>query len=131
MEHEARITEQVEHGMKKMVTKVFKVIFIVILAIGLVFLMGYVVQYLWNWLMPELFGLPVIGYWKAIGILLLSKIIFGFGGGRHKKSRSRARSKKKCRSLKKDLTKWKQYEQFWEEEGESAYEAYKKRKNME
>ncbi len=131
MEHKTRITEQVEHGVKEMVTKIFKVVVVVILAIGLVFLMGYAVQYLWNWLMPELFGLPTIGYWKAIGILVLSKIIFGFGGGSHKKSNAKAGTKKKCRSVKQDLSKWKHYEEFWEKEGESAYEAFKKRKETE
>ncbi len=38
-----------------------------------------VLMYLWNWLLPEIFGLPVITFWQAAGILLLSKIIFGFG----------------------------------------------------
>ena len=131
MEHKARITEQVEHGVKEMVTKIVKVIAVVILAIGLVFLMGYAVQYLWNWIMPDLFGLPTVGYWKAIGILVLSKIIFGFGGGNHKNSKTKAGAKKKSKSLKEDLSKWKYYEEFWEQEGESAYEAFKKRKEME
>jgi hypothetical protein len=38
---------------------------------------------LWNWLMPGLFGLKLIGYWQAIGLLILSKILFsGLHGGR-------------------------------------------------
>lgn len=37
----------------------------------------YVVMRLWNWLMPELFGLHVLTYWQALGILVLSKILFG------------------------------------------------------
>ena len=48
-----------------------------------------VVMLLWNWLMPSLFGLGVINFWQALGILVLSRILFGgFGGGhglkRHK-----------------------------------------------
>ena len=131
MEHKTRIAHQAERSVKEMVTKIVKVIFFVILAIGLVFLIGYVVQYLWNWLMPELFGLPSIGYWQAIGVLLLSKIIFGFGGGGHKKSSSKSAIRKKCRPLRQDLSKWKYYDEFWHEEGESAYEAFKKRKGVE
>ena len=131
MEHKARITEHVEQGVKEMVTKVVKVIAVIILGVGLVFLMGYAVQQLWNWLMPDLFGLPTVGYWKAIGILVLSKIIFGFGGGNHKKSKSKGEEKKNSKSLKEDLSKWKYYEEFWEQEGESAYEAFKKRKETE
>jgi hypothetical protein len=36
-----------------------------------------VVMSLWNWLMPTLFGLHLIGFWQALGLLILSKILFG------------------------------------------------------
>ena len=36
---------------------------------------------LWNWLMPALFGLGAITFLKAAGILLLTKILFGWPGG--------------------------------------------------
>ncbi len=32
---------------------------------------------LWNWLVPTLFGLPAIGFWQALGLLVLSRILFG------------------------------------------------------
>jgi len=38
---------------------------------------GFVVMYLWNWLVPSLFGGHTIGYWQAWGIIVLSKILFG------------------------------------------------------
>ncbi len=38
---------------------------------------GFVVMSLWNWLMPALFGLKLIGYWQAVGLIILSKILFG------------------------------------------------------
>jgi len=45
----------------------------------------FVVMRLWNWLMPELFGLHVITFWQALGLLFLSKILFGgFRGGPHR-----------------------------------------------
>jgi hypothetical protein len=47
---------------------------------------GFVVMSLWNWLMPALFGWHLINFWQAVGILVLSKILFGgFRGhpGRH------------------------------------------------
>jgi hypothetical protein len=48
-------------------------------------LMGLVVQLLWNALMPDIFGLPMLGYWKALGLLILSRLLFGgLGGGRHR-----------------------------------------------
>ena len=39
-------------------------------------------QYLWNWLMPDLFHLPAISLAQTFGLLLLSRIFFGFRGGR-------------------------------------------------
>ncbi len=39
--------------------------------------LGWVVMLLWNWLLPELFGIHPISYVQAIGVLLLSKILFG------------------------------------------------------
>jgi len=43
---------------------------------------GFVVMYLWNWLVPDLFGGHTIGYWQAWGIIILSKILFGGFSGR-------------------------------------------------
>ena len=56
--------------------------------------LGFVVKGLWNALMPGIFGGPQITYWQALGLLVLSKILFGGfhhhghgggGGGRWKK----------------------------------------------
>ncbi|MBF9143775.1 hypothetical protein I2I01_19170 [Hymenobacter sp. BT439] len=43
--------------------------------------MGFVTQALWNWLMPELFHLPAISLPQTYGLLLLSRILFGFKPG--------------------------------------------------
>jgi hypothetical protein len=40
-----------------------------------------VVMGLWNWLMPALFGFRVITFWQALGVLALSRILFGRLGG--------------------------------------------------
>ena len=32
---------------------------------------------LWNAFLPGLFGLPVINYWQAVGLLALARILFG------------------------------------------------------
>ncbi len=56
--------------------------------IGFIVLAGLVVMALWNWLMPAIFGLGVITYWQALGILVLAKLLFGgfrgkgWGGGK-------------------------------------------------
>jgi hypothetical protein len=39
-------------------------------------LLGYPLMLLWNWLMPVLFKLPEITLWQAIGLNLLSTILF-------------------------------------------------------
>jgi hypothetical protein len=45
--------------------------------------LGWVVMALWNWLMPALFfGTREIGYLQALGVLVLSKILFGSLRGR-------------------------------------------------
>jgi len=45
--------------------------------VALCVLVGFVVEYLWNWLMPGIFGLRTITYWQAVGLFLLSKILLG------------------------------------------------------
>jgi hypothetical protein len=65
----------------KWVLRVAKMIAIAIVA---AFVVGCVVMLLWNALVPELFKGPVITYWQAIGLLLLSHILLrGWGPGRH------------------------------------------------
>lgn len=42
---------------------------------------GEVVMHLWNWLLPALFGVRTINFWQALGLLVLSRILFGGCGG--------------------------------------------------
>jgi len=37
------------------------------------------VMLLWNWLMPVLFGIHAITFWQALGLLVLSRLLFGWG----------------------------------------------------
>jgi hypothetical protein len=52
---------------------------------------GEVVKLLWNWLLPPLFGWKTIGFWQALGLLVLCRVLFGgFGpGGRGARLHSR------------------------------------------
>jgi len=43
------------------------------------------VMLLWNWLIPAIFGLSAISFWQALGILILSKLLFGSFRFRHGK----------------------------------------------
>lgn len=81
---------------QKKLTKLTKVILFVPLVIaGMVVFTaigGTVVMLLWNWLAPELFGLRLITFWQAIGLLALCRILFGgfgLGGGSHRHSNRR------------------------------------------
>lgn len=54
-------------------------IFLAFVALG-----GVIVRELWNALLPPLFGLPHVTFWQALGLLALSRILFGgfgMGGG--------------------------------------------------
>jgi len=43
---------------------------------------GWVVAQLWNWLLPPLFGFHTVTVWQALGLLALTRILFGgFGVG--------------------------------------------------
>jgi hypothetical protein len=54
-------------------------------------------MYLWNWIVPELFHGPVINFWQTLGLLALSKILFGGLGkghhGRHNSWKQRMKEK--------------------------------------
>ena len=47
---------------------------------------GMVTMSLWNWLTPPLFGLPAINFGQALGLLVLTRVLFGRfpAGGRHR-----------------------------------------------
>lgn len=54
--------------------------------IAAIFLVTGVFFYLWNALIPDLFHGPEINYWQAMGLMILSKLLFGAGfkkGGCH------------------------------------------------
>ena len=61
------------HGMKRGARKVVMLVLFAGIATGFCFS----VRELWNWLMPVIFGLPHIGFWQALGLLALTRILFG------------------------------------------------------
>ena len=49
---------------------------------AIVFLLGSVVQYLWNAILPEVVGVRALTFWQAVGLLALCRLLFGgFRGG--------------------------------------------------
>jgi hypothetical protein len=77
--------------------KVLMVLGGIILATGLLFLFGFIVMHLWNWLMPELFGLKTVTYWQAWGLLVLSCILFKGMGGSGRPGRGGKKVRKEIR----------------------------------
>lgn len=79
-----------------------KLIFMIPAAIvGIVAFMaigGTVVAYLWNWLLPPMFGWHAITFWQALGLLALCRILFGGFSG-HGRSNFRRRMKDRCESM--------------------------------
>jgi hypothetical protein len=79
----------------------WKWIFIAPLAIlamlAFIIIGGEVVRYLWNWLLPPLFGWRQITFWQAVGLLALCRILFGHHGWRGSGgSNFRRRMKERC-----------------------------------
>ena len=97
------------------------------------FLFGAVVMWLWNWLMPVIFHLGIITYWQAVGLAILGRLLFGslhhgsshyrrhrFGPWKH---RHHVGEYSNCRDCS-NGAKWSYYEQYWNEEGDKAFDEY-------
>ena len=56
----------------------------IVFGLLMVTLVSFATLWLWNWLVPDLFGGPVLTFWKALGLLALIKILFwSVGKGGH------------------------------------------------
>jgi hypothetical protein len=52
---------------------------------AILFVLSFIVMHLWNFSIAKAANLNEINFWQAMGLLVLSKILFGFGlGGRRK-----------------------------------------------
>lgn len=74
-----------------------------IMGIGLFAILGWVTMLLWNWLMPEIFGLKSLNYWQAWGLLLLCSILFKHWGSPNNSSSSRRTDRKRREHLRRYL----------------------------
>jgi hypothetical protein len=52
-------------------------------ALAAIAVAGVAVMLLWNWLLPDIFGLPTLNFWQALGLFALARILFGGLGRRH------------------------------------------------
>ena len=117
------------------VSRGMRIFFMVIggmaLAVLVAAIFGFAVMYLWNWLMPGLFGLKTIGYWQALGIVLLGKLIFGNFGhhhGPHGRGKF-GRKMKHFHAMYPEIAEnYREYREFWEKEGSKSFEEFIEKK---
>jgi hypothetical protein len=134
-----RIGEEISaHTAKKIAKIVAAVVGGVFMVVFLGFFLGWVIQFLWNYTLVDMFDWPSISYWQAIGMFLLAKIFFGFGhssSSKHKGSQRDEKEEQKVRQWwgrrmgktyehESTLTKDEMFKKYWQEEGKAAYEAY-------
>jgi hypothetical protein len=56
------------------IKRAIKIVFLVLVGLAVFSL---IVMWLWNRLVPPIFGWHTINFWQALGIFVLSKILFG------------------------------------------------------
>ncbi|PWS27823.1 hypothetical protein DHW03_09610 [Pedobacter yonginense] len=55
--------------------------------------LGFIVMYLWNWILPDITHAGTLNFWQALGLLVLCRLLFGNfnkGGGGKNRFRERA-----------------------------------------
>jgi energy-coupling factor transporter transmembrane protein EcfT len=63
---------------------IFGILLVLVLVCGFLSLCGFIVMVLWNWLVPVIFKIQTIDFWQAVGLLLLTQILFrGFNPHRY------------------------------------------------
>jgi hypothetical protein len=67
-------SEFAHRATKRIAGIILGVLFFIPLAL---FVFGEIVHHLWNWLMPAIFHLGAITFWQAIGLMILSWLLFG------------------------------------------------------
>ena len=120
--------------------KFIKIFFITIIGIAIagLFALGFglLLQALWNWLMPDIFGLGKITYWQAVGLFLLAKLLFTGLHGHHDKGHKHKEFPHKFKTWhnwhesfhKKECgmpdEKVAAYHEYWEKEGKDAFNSW-------
>jgi hypothetical protein len=132
-----------EHGPRIHGAKFLRILVFAVAGVGVAVLFaglfGWLVQILWNWLMPPIFGLKAITYWQGFGIILLAKILFG--GMAHSPRRGQDRFNKRFHDRARRFAhseeedgdeacmpgngqRWGNFRQYWNDEGRTAFKAY-------
>ena len=131
-------------GVQKVVHIVVWVIVGIVVAAVFATLFAFVVMWLWNALMPDIFGLTTINYWQALGIVVLSKLLFGGFHGKDNHDKSH-RSSSPHSHISDEISHevWSEikeefeeacaedehhkYHKYWKEEGKAAFREWLKK----
>jgi len=73
-------------------SKPLKILFFIAVFTVIAGALSWLIMFLWNNILTDVAGLKPLNFWKAAGILLLSKIIFG-GFRRHRGPRNHSKRK--------------------------------------
>lgn len=78
-----------------------KVLFFLIAAMAFLSVAGWIVMTLWNLILPDVLGVQVVTFWQALGLLILSRLLFGGLGrfGRRHFANKRATWRNKWREM--------------------------------
>jgi len=117
-------------------SKVLKIVCYALLGIIgitlLALIFGIFVKWLWNGLMPVIFGLPEIGFWQAVGLVVLCHIFFGGDHSHHYERSGSKRKKKQPDSPERSpfqLEMEQDYAEFWRDEGREAFKTWTHKEN--
>ena len=112
--------------------KIVKNASLLFLGVLIILLFGTSLTLLWNWLMPDLFGIQKISLIQGFGVFALSKIIFGgfSGESKDKKDKKKMNDYKQVDLRKTSINSHSNniyddlFEKWWTEEGQSIFEKY-------
>lgn len=100
------------------VPKPVKGLFILMMIGTVIFVLGQVIMFLWNTILVKVVGVEVINFWQAIGLFVLSRILFGsfhFNKGRHIKHKMRKGARWKEKWMNMSDEERTEFKQRWKE----------------
>lgn len=112
---------------KRKMFKLFLMMIVMLSLAGLGFML------LWNAIVPDVFGLGEITFFKGIGLIILAKILFGGVSPSSQKKSSQSVKKEDPQPIKAEETPVDTndadqiFEKWWDEEGEGYFDDYLKR----
>lgn len=61
-----------------------RIVLLIAVGVAVLALFPAITMWLWNWLMPAIFGLTTINYLQALGLMVLTSLLFWRGNGSSK-----------------------------------------------